>query len=57
MPVARQHRNQIRVRREMERRRGEVLEPSTAIMAAMGEQAAKARVMITPLAVLPANIT
>lgn len=45
------------VRREMERRRGEVLEPSTAIMAAMGEQAAKARVMITPLAVLPANIT
>jgi hypothetical protein len=37
--------------------REEVLDPSTAIMAAMGEQAAKARVMITPLAVLPANIT
>ena len=34
-----------------------ILDPSTAIMAAIGEQAAKARVMITPLVVLPANIT
>jgi hypothetical protein len=47
----------IWVGREMERWRGEVPDPSTAIMAAIGEQAAKARVMITPLEVLPANIT